>query len=139
MNPEWMWGCLYLGAYGFWAWTFRTRVDPWMRRQLGLRLSADVVWVPASTFPIELWVWGLRRPSDDEQGAERAHRLALTSVAAGLGGAFLPTALLCAFESWGAGLPEAVNGALYLTTPLLVMVFVVWHLRRHRLDLKYDS
>jgi hypothetical protein len=109
--------------------------------------------VTASTFPIELWVWGLPTPTADGQDVERAHRLALICVTAGLAGAFLPTALLCALlsalQSRDAALPEAVNGALYLSTPLLVALFVVGHLRWRgpparsaltgRLDAKHDS
>ena len=124
-SPGWIWGCLYLASYGTWAWVFRTGVDPWLRRTIGRRLGRDVVWVPASVFPLELWVWGLRKP--EASGLES--RVALISVAVGLTGAFLPTALLCVFQSWNGGVPGAVSGALYLSTPALVMLFAFFHLQ----------
>jgi hypothetical protein len=143
-SPAWLWGCLYLAAYGAWAWVFRAWVDPWLRRAAGRRLGRDVVWVPASMFPLELWVWGLRKP--ETSGVES--RVALISVAVGLAGAFLPIALLCAFLSWRGGSPGTVSGALYLSTPALVMLFAVFHLQWRatatpgdlaaRLDTKHD-
>ena len=59
MTGEWAWGCIYLTAYQAWAWFFRSRIDPWARRFVGGRLGVEVVWLLASSFPMEVWTWGL--------------------------------------------------------------------------------
>lgn len=120
-----MWGFAYFGVYAAWSWFFRAQIHSRLQRRAARRLGVEIVWVPATTFPVELWVWGLREARDSPLES----RLAFGSAAAGLLGAFLPIALLCAFEQWSGGLPEAVTGALYLTTPLLFSSFLLSHLR----------
>jgi hypothetical protein len=116
-------------AYGGWAWFFRSNVDSWARRLLGGRLGVKVVWLPATTFPLEIWVWGLR-----ERGRPAGHsaldsRVALGSTAMSLAGAFLPTAVLCVLLHWSPLLSEELGAALYLTTPPLILLFVASHLK----------
>lgn len=145
MSSDWIGGCAYLAAYAAWTWFFRAWVDPRLQARVGRRLRTPVAWVRATTFPMELWVWGLREPGDERLDT----RLALASAAIALVGVFLPIGLLCAFELWVGGLPEAVTAALYLTTPLLFFLFIVSHLRWREpagrgpvvlgLDPKHDS
>jgi hypothetical protein len=124
VSVDWAWGCLYLAAYGAWAGVFRSRVDPWARRLVGARLRVEVVWLPASGFPLELWLWGLA----ERRGHRFDSRVALGSTAICLAGAFLPTALLCFFLHWMPA-TAPLGHALYLSTPPLVLVFVISHLR----------
>jgi hypothetical protein len=135
LRTGWVWGCLYLVAYGGWAWFFRSNVDSWARRQLGGRLGVRVVWLPATTFPLEIWVWGLvghgrarRVPSILES------RVALGSAAMCLTGAFMPTAALCLLLRWSPSLSEELGPALYLTTPPLILLFAASHLRSRATD-----
>jgi hypothetical protein len=126
LRAGWIWGCLYLAAYGTWAWFFRSNVDAWARRTLGRILGVDVVWIRATTFPLEVWVWGLA-------GRRRANsllesRIALGSTAMSFAGAFMPTAGLCLVLHTSPPISDAVGPALYLTTPLLLLLFVASHL-----------
>jgi hypothetical protein len=130
MSLDWAWGCLYLAAYGGWAWLFRSHVDPWARRLVGGRLGTEVIWLPASTFPLELWIWGL----SERRGHRFDSRVALGSTGVCLAAAFLPTALLCFVLHWAPGATRQLGHALYLTTVPLVLLFVISHLRRRGAD-----
>ena len=127
MRSGWLWGAAYLAAYGEWAWLFRSRVDSWARRTLGRRLGIEVVWRCATTFPLEIWVWG---PSARCRGRpDLEPRLALTSTAICLAAAFVPTAALCLLLDWSSSLSDELGPALYLTTPLILLVFVASNLK----------
>ncbi len=128
MRTGWALGCLYLAAYGAWAWFFRASVDPLARRALGRSIHVPVGWVRATTFPLEIWVWGLGGRSHDRDDFLLDSRVALGSVALCLAGAFLPTGALCLLLRWSPGLSNELGSALYLTTPLLILFFSASHL-----------
>jgi hypothetical protein len=128
LRTGWAMGCLYLLAYATWAWFFRLNVDSWARRRLGERLGVKVAWVRATTFPMEVWVWGLGGRSRAPDNSVLNSRIMLGSVAICLAGAFLPTTALCLLLTWSPWLSAELGPALYLTTPLLVLVFAVSHL-----------
>jgi hypothetical protein len=129
LNAGWAWGCVYLAAYGAWAWFFRSTVDSWARRFLGGKLGIEVVWLPATTFPLEIWVWGLVGKGGPAGRSALESRVALGSTAVCLAGAFLPTAALCVLLRWSPSLSEQLGAALYLTTPPLILLFVASHLK----------
>jgi hypothetical protein len=129
LKAGWAWGCLYLAAYGAWAWLFRSSVDSWARRRLGERLGVHVVWLQATAFPVEIWVWGVALHPGAPERALLQSRVALGSTAMCLAGAFLPTAALCLLLRWNPAASEELASALYLTTPLLLLVFVASHLK----------
>jgi hypothetical protein len=129
LNAGWVWGCIYLAAYGGWAWFFRSNVDSWARRLLGGKLGVEVVWLPATTFPLEIWVWGLVGKGRSAGRSALESRVALGSTAMCLAGAFMPTAALCILLRWSPSLSERLGAALYLTTPPLILLFVASHLR----------
>jgi hypothetical protein len=92
---------------------------------LGKRLGVDVIWLRATKFPLEIWVWGL---AGRRHGRSRLDsRIALASVAICLAGAFMPTAALCLLLHWSPS--DQLGPALYLTTPLILPVFVASHLK----------
>jgi hypothetical protein len=129
LRAGWALGCLYLAGYGGWAWFFRSSVDSWARRVIGRRLGLQVIWLPATTFPLEIWVWG-RAGRAGTRGASRLEsRLALGCAALCLSGAFMPTAALCLLLRWGPRVSAELGPALYLTTPLLILLFVASHLK----------
>jgi hypothetical protein len=132
MTGEWAWGCIYLTAYQAWAWFFRSRIDPWARRVVGGRLGVEVVWLPASSFPMEVWTWGLA----GRKGHRFNPQIALCSTAVCFAAALLPTALLCMLLRWTTCLSARSEHALYLATPPLIAVFVASYMRRTRLDEK---
>ena len=80
-NAEWTWGCLYLAAYAAWAWLFRSHLDRWARRLLGRRLGVDIVWLPMTTFPLEMWIWGISERGDERRPSRFDPRVALGSAA----------------------------------------------------------
>jgi hypothetical protein len=121
-------GCLYLAAYGAWAWLFRTRVDSRVRSTLGRRLGVEVSWVRASTFPLEIWVWDLGGRGAKGDRSLRGSRVALGCLTLCLTGAFAPVGGLCLFLSKTPRLASALGPALYLTTPWLILLFVVSHM-----------
>jgi hypothetical protein len=128
MSGEWAWGCVYLAAYLAWAWVFRARIDPWARRMVGGHLGVEVVWLPASRFPMEMWIWGLA----GRAGHRFDSRMALCATAMCFAAAILPTAILCVFLRWTTCLSPHFGHALYLITPPLIAVFVASHMRRTR-------
>jgi hypothetical protein len=84
-----------------------------------------VIWLRATRFPLEIWVWGL---AGRRHGRSRLDsRIALASVAICLAGAFMPTAVLCLLLHWNPS--DELGPALYLTTPLILPVFVATHLK----------
>ena len=84
-----------------------------------------MIWLRATRFPLEIWVWGL---AGRRHGRSRLDsRIALASVAICLAGAFMPTAALCLLLHWRPS--DELGAALYLTTPLILPVFVVSHLK----------
>jgi hypothetical protein len=125
----WALGCVYLAAYAGWAWLFRSRVDSRARRLLGRWLGVEVIWVRASAFPLEIWVWGLTGRAFASGGSRLDSRVALGSVALCLVAAFAPTAALCLVLRRSPWASEELGPALYLTTPLILLVFVASHLR----------
>jgi hypothetical protein len=130
MTGEWAWGCMYLVAYQGWAWLFRARIDPWARRWVGGQLGVEVVWLPASQFPLEMWTWGL----SGRGGRRLDSRVALCSTAVCFAAAVLPIALMCFLLRWTTCLSSHFGEALYLITPPLIAVFVGSHMRRARLE-----
>ena len=100
------------------------------RRQTGGR----VVWLPATTFPLEIRVWGLVGKGRPAGRSALESRVALGSTAMCLAGAFMPTAALCILLRWSPSLSEQLGAALYLTTPPLILLFVASHLRRRASD-----
>jgi hypothetical protein len=130
VSAGWVWGCLYLAACGAWAWCFRSRVDSWVRRLAGKWLGTPVVWVPASTFPLEIWMWGVAT----RDGSQRAARLALGSLVFCFAGAFLPTVAFALLLRWTDCIPDDVASAVYLSTPALIVLFAASHLSRRGLE-----
>ncbi len=129
MRSGWALGCLYLAAYAGWAWFFRSSVDSWARRVVGRRLGLEVIWLQATTFPLEIWVWGRAGRAGRRGLSHLESRLALGSAALCLSGAFLPTAALCLVLRWGPPVAAELGHALYLTTPPLLLLFVASHLK----------
>jgi len=129
LKAGWAWGCLYLVANATWAWFFRSRMDSWARRALGERLGVKVIWVLATAFPLEVWVWGIAGRRARRRQTLLEPRLALGSVALCLAGAFIPTAALCLFLHQSPLGSSELGPALYLTTPVLILLFVMLHLR----------
>jgi hypothetical protein len=123
-------GCLYLAAYGAWGWLLRTSIDSRVRRALGRRLGVEVSWVRATTFPLEIWVWGLAGRGANGERSLLGSRVALGSLAMCLTGAFAPIAGLCLLLSRTPRLASELGPALYLTTPWLILLFVASHLGR---------
>ena len=128
LRAGWALGCLYLAAYGTWGWFFRRTVDPWVQRVLGGRLGVHVRWVRATTFPFQVWVWGLEGPGAGGGDRLLDSRITLGSVAICLAGAFMPTGALCLVLRWSPALANDVGPALYLATPVLILSFVTSHL-----------
>ena len=123
-------GCLYLAAYGAWAWLFRTRVDSRIRGALGRRLRVEVSWARATTFPLEIWVWSLAGRDAKGDRSLLDSRVALASVALSLTGAFSPVGALCLLFTRTPKLASELGPALYLTTPWLILLFVASHMGR---------
>jgi hypothetical protein len=130
LKTGWVWGCLYLAAYAGWAWLFRSTVDSWARRRLGHWLGVDVIWLRATTFPLEIWVWGLAGRDSLREDSRLGSRVLLGSLALCLAAAFTPTAGLCLVLRCSSRASGELGAALYLTTPLLLLLFVASHLRR---------
>jgi hypothetical protein len=86
-----------------------------------------VIWLRATKFPLEIWVWGL--PARRRGRTQLDSRIALTSMVICLAGAFMPTAALCLLLNWSPSLSDELGPAIYLTTPLIVPVFVALHLK----------
>jgi hypothetical protein len=111
--------CLYVAGHQGWAWGVRSRIEPWARRIWGRRLGVEIIWEPATTFPIALWTWGL---------ASRRHRrpdarLAAWCVALTFGGALAPVAVL-ALLLRTTGPSAHFAHVLYLATVPLMVFFV---------------
>lgn len=86
-----------------------------------------MIWLRASRFPLEIWIWGL---AGRRHGRSRLDsRIALASMAFCLAGAFMPTAALCLLLHLSRSLSDELGPALYLTTPLILPVFVALHLK----------
>jgi hypothetical protein len=130
MTGEWAWGCIVLAVYQAWSWLFRARIDPWARRLVGSHLGVEVIWLPASRFPVELWTWGL----GGRGGRRFDGRFALGATALCFAGALLPIAVLCALLHWTTWMSTRFGHALYLVTPPLVAVFVAYQMGRTRLE-----
>jgi hypothetical protein len=128
MTGEWAWGCAYVAAFQAWAWFFQARVDPWARRVVGGHFGVEVVWLPASKFPMEVWIWGLA----GRAGSRFDSRVALCATAVCFAAALLPIALLCSLLHWTTCLSSPSAHALYLVTPLLMAVFVASYMRHAR-------
>jgi hypothetical protein len=128
MTGGWAWGCAYVAAFQVWAWFFQSRVDPWARRVIGGHLGVEVVWLLASKFPMEMWIWGLA----GRAGHRFDSRVALCATAVCFVAALLPIALLCSLLHWTTCLSSPSAHALYLVTPPLMAVFVASYMRHAR-------
>jgi hypothetical protein len=129
LKAGWAWGCAYLALYWVWAWFFRSTVDPWARRLVGSRLGIHVIWLPATIFPLEIWLWGLAGRSRAAGRSLLESRIALGSAVTCLTGAFLPTVALCILLRWSPSLSKELGPALYLMTPPAILLFVASHLK----------
>ncbi len=84
----------------------------------------------ATTFPLEIWVWGLAGRGAKGDRSLRGSRVALGCLTLCLAGAFAPVAGLSLFLSKTPMPASALGPALYLTTPWLILLFVVSHMGR---------
>jgi hypothetical protein len=127
VSTGWAPGCLYLAAYAAWAWTFRIAIDPRARRALGRWMGVEIGWVRATTFPLDISVWGLVGRSQDRDETLLGWQVTLASVAVCLAGAFLPTAALCVLLRCRPWPSDELGAALYLITPVLILLFSASH------------
>jgi hypothetical protein len=125
MSIDLAYAAAYITAYVAWTSLFRSSIDPWMRRHLGDRFGVEVIWVPAVSFPVKAWTWGLTASRD-----ELDSRLAFLSAAACFAGASLPTALLCVLSRWTTCLSLSLRHALYLASTPLLLFFLVSQMKR---------
>jgi hypothetical protein len=130
MTGDWAWGCMIVAGYQAWSWLFRVRVDPWARRVVGGHLGVEVVWLPASQFPLEMWIWG----RGGREGRRFDSRIALYATAVCFTAALVPTALLCLLLHWTTWMSSRFGHALYLVTLPLMALFVASQLGRTRPD-----
>jgi hypothetical protein len=110
---------LYLLAHQAWAWAFRASLEPWVRRWIARRLETSIVWVPATTFPVDVWAWGAGESGDSQRDA----RLAAWCAALCLFGAFVPVAVLVVLLD-RFPCPTRLSEVLYLMTIPTMVAFV---------------
>jgi hypothetical protein len=125
MSSDLGYGCMYVGAYQAWGWFFGSVLDPWFRSVAGKRAGVEVAWLPATTFPVDLWAWG----SADRARASLDDRLAAWCAALCVAGAFLPVIALGVVLD-GATLSARLSGFLYLATMPLMLLFLRVQTRR---------
>jgi hypothetical protein len=126
MNIDLVRATVYITAYVAWASLFRSRIDPWLREHIGSRFGIEVVWVPALSFPVRAWTWGLSRSANERLDSRLALGSAMTCLTAGC----LPAAILCALSRWTTYLSPVLGHALYLASTPLLLFFLVSQMQR---------